>query len=306
MGSSNWNAQSYTDYSKTVSSKSQQQIFTSTNIHPDLDPSKFEIRESVDSQANPNSTPIIIAVDETGSMGHLAVEIIKKGLGVIVEGIIARKPVPDPHILLAVIGDAYTDSSPIQATQFEADVVITPQIEKFYLEGNGGGNGGESYALVWWFAVNKTHCDAINKRGKKGYIFTVGDESCHRELTKEQINRLFNGQVEKDESAEQLLQTCQENWNVFHLITPTGVTQRQNAGSKWRELLGERAMTIEDSNRLGEVIVSTMQINEGQNKNEVLKSWDDDTNLIVANSVKSLSAGSQQETDNIPAEIEEI
>lgn len=301
MGSSNWNSSNYTDYSRSVAGKSQQQIFTQTQCHPDLDPSKFAIRESVDSPANPASTPVIIAVDETGSMGVLAENIIKRGLGVIVEGIINRKPITDPHILLAAVGDAYCDSSPIQTTQFEADTVICQQIEKFYLEGCGGGNGGESYPLVWWFALNKTHCDAINIRKRKGYIFTIGDEAYHPTLAREHIKRFLGGDVEADCSAAHLLTELQEKWEVFHLITPTGATENQDAKLKWRELLGERAIIIEDWNRLGEVIVSAMQINEGQDVNQVLNSWDGDTNIVVRKSLKDMVPSNKQST-----EIQEI
>lgn len=301
MGSSNWNAQSYRSYSQTVSTKSQQQIFTNTTgCHPDLNPSKFSIRESVDSPANPKSTPVIIGVDETGSMGYLATDIIKKGLGIIIEGIIDRKPIKDPHILLAGIGDAYIDDAPIQVTQFEADTVITQQIEKLFIEGNGGGNGGESYSLIWWFALNKTRCDAINLRNRKGYLFTIGDESCHPQITKEQIKHFFDCDVEKDVSSAELLAECQEKWEVFHIVTPTTTTSHQNAIDKWRELLGERAIVIEDWHKLSEVIVSVMQVNEGQDVNQVIKSWDGDTNLVVASAVTGLSKPNQQ------TEIEEI
>lgn len=290
MGSSNWSASSYRNYSTSVASKSQQQIFTNTSgCHDDLNPSKFDVRESVDSKANPNSTPVIIGVDETGSMGYLATDIIKKGLGIIIEGIIDRKPITDPHILLAGIGDAYIDDAPIQTTQFEADTVITKQIEKLYIEGNGGGNGGESYSLVWWFALNKTKCDAIDIRNRKGYLFTIGDESCHPQITKEQIKHFFNCGVEKDVSSTELLAECQDKWEVFHLITPTSMTNHQNAIEKWRELLGERAIVIEDWHKLSEVIVSIMQVNEGQDVDKVIGSWDGDTSLVVGSAVSGLS-----------------
>lgn len=289
MGNSNWDSGSYANYSRVVSTKTQQQIFTQTDCHEDLDPSKFNIRESCDSVANPKSTPVIIAVDETGSMGHLATEIIKKGLGIIVEGIIDRKPITDPHILLAGIGDAYVDSAPIQTTQFEADIVICKQIEKIFIENGGGGNGGESYPLVWWFALNKTHCDAINIRNRKGYLFTIGDESYHKEITKEQIRQFLNGSIEKNISVEELFEDCREKWEIFHLITPTDSTSYQNAIKKWQELLGERAIVVDDWHKLGEVIVSIMQVNEGQDTEEVINSWDGDTSLVVASAVSGLA-----------------
>lgn len=293
MGNSNWDPGSYSNYSRSVAGKSQQQIFNQTTCHPDLDPSKFALRESVDSPANPNSTPIIVAVDETGSMGILAENIIKKGLGIIVEGIINRKPISDPHILLAAVGDAYCDSAPLQTTQFEADTVICQQIEKFYLEGNGGGNGGESYPLIWYFAMNKTHCDAINIRKRKGYLFTIGDEAYHPMLARDHIKRFMNGDIEADTPANELLADLQEKWEVFHLITPTRSTESQNAIDKWRELLGERAIVINDWNRLGEIIVSAMQINEGQDASRVLNSWDGDTNIVVREALSDLAPASK-------------
>jgi hypothetical protein len=290
MGSSRWDDKQYATYSRSVSQKTQQQIFTNTSgCHADLDPSKFAVRESCDSSANPKSTPIIIGVDETGSMGILAETIIKQGLGIIVQGIYDRKPVTDPHVLLAAIGDANCDIAPIQTTQFEADVCLTKQIEKFYIEGNGGGNGGESYPLVWWFAAYKTHCDAILKRSRMGYLFTVGDEAPHKIITRDQIERFMGGTAEADVSIDQLLEEVSNSWNVFHLITPTGSTRGQNAVAKWRELLGERAIEVADHNRLGEIIVSIMQVNEGQNADVVADSWNGSTSIAVRKAVSGLS-----------------
>lgn len=288
MGNSNWNPSQYGSYSRTVSNKSQQQIFTNqSGCDPDLDPAKFTTRESVDSPANPESTPIILAVDVTGSMGILATQIVKEGLGIIMDNVISRKPVTDPHILLSAIGDCFCDRAPIQATQFEADMKLVRQIEKIFIEGGGGGNGGESYLAAWWMASNKTKCDAFDKRGRKGYLFTIGDEACHATLAGSHIKQ-FLGMVSEDMSADNLLQTCQQNWNVFHLITPTGATEDQNAITKWRELLSERAIVIDDWKKMAEVIVSLMQVNEGQSKEDVIGSWDNKTGQVVAAAIKSL------------------
>lgn len=288
MGNSNWNPSQYQNYSRSVSSKSQQQIFTNqSGCDPELDPAKFTVRESVDSVANPEATPVILAVDCTGSMGILATQIIKEGLGIIMENIISKKPVTDPHLLLAAIGDCFCDRAPIQATQFEADMKLVQQIEKIFIEGGGGGNGGESYLSVWWLASNKMKCDAFDKRGRKGYLFTIGDEACHTTLAGSHIKQ-FLGVASEDMSADDLLQTCQQNWNVFHLITPTGATEDQNAITKWRELLGERAIVIDDWKKMAEVVVSLMQVNEGQSKEDVIGSWDNQTGKIVAAAIKSL------------------
>lgn len=173
---------SHVDWDRHVTSsgyatRGLHEVFTGRQINPDLDPSKFRYREAVDSEANPETTPIILACDETGSMGELAHIIIQNALGGIMNALYTRKPVTNPQILCAGVGDAECDQAPIQVTQFEADGVnLSKQIEKIYIEGNGGGNSGESYPLVWFFAAYKTKCDAIRKRHRKGYIFTIGDE----------------------------------------------------------------------------------------------------------------------------------
>lgn len=290
MGCSRWDADKYSVYSRSVANKTQQQIFTNTTgCHDELNPAKFQVRESRDSVQNPASTPVIIGVDETGSMGFLATEIIKNGLGVIVQGIYDRKPVTDPHVMLAAIGDTECDLAPIQTTQFEADVKLVSQIERFYIEAGGGGNGGESYPVLWWLALNKTRCDAISKRGRKGYLFTIGDEAPHGRLSREAIKRFLNADVESDVNIVELLNQALNQWHVFHLITPTEATRDQNATAQWRELLGERAIEVSDHTKLGEIIVSLMQVNEGHDPQKVIASWDGSTGLVVGRAVSGLS-----------------
>lgn len=292
MGNSNWNAGAYAVHANNVHGATQQQVFTNTaGCHDDLNPAKFKVRESRDSAANPLSTPVIIGVDETGSMGHLAVGIIKTQLGIIMQGIYDRKPVTDPHVILLGLGDAYSDHAPIQATQFEADMKLVEQISKIFIESNGGGNGGESYPLAWWLARHKTSCDCQEKRGKRGYLFTIGDEAPHPVITKDQVKRFFDVDVESDVKIDDLLREAQARWHVFHLITPTDATKYQGAEAKWKILLGERAIVVDDHTKLGEVIVSIMQVNEGHDADAVAASWGADagTAIVVKNSLRGLT-----------------
>ena len=129
MGSSRMDPRDWDRYASTTRSKSTAAIYTSRGINPDLDPRGITVRESCDSDVNPNSTPIIIALDVTGSMGMLADNMVKHGLGTLFEEIYTRKPVPDPHIMLMAVGDAEAgDSAPLQATQFEADLKQSRQL----------------------------------------------------------------------------------------------------------------------------------------------------------------------------------
>lgn len=281
MGNASYN---HVDWSAHVKSayagKSRHDIFTRSGMDPDLDPSKFKYREAVDSAANPQTTPIILAVDETGSMGHLAEVIIKEGLGTIMNALYNRKPVTDPQILCAGVGDAEVDEAPIQVTQFEADGVnLSKQVEKIYIEGNGGGNDGESYPLAWFFAGYKTKCDAIRKRKRKGYLFTIGDEAPLLRLTKDHVDRFFGLDAQADMQAKVLLADVSKDWEIFHLIVKP--VDHQPVEKAWHDLLGPRAIRVQDHNRLAEGIVAVIETCEGRSSKDVVKGWTGDSAIIV-------------------------
>jgi len=103
-------------------------------MHDDYDPGRIAMRESRDSDENPEAIPIIIGIDITGSMGVLAEELVIRGLNETFTALLNRKPVSDPHVMAMAIGDAYCDAAPLQVTQFEADLRIFEQLRQLWLE----------------------------------------------------------------------------------------------------------------------------------------------------------------------------
>src|SRR5690606_12101625 len=99
MGGGRWDDSHYRSYSKKVADKPREQVYRSRNLDPYLDPSKIQFRESRDTPGKESSNPIIIGLDVTGSMGMIAEIIAKEKLGVLVNQILQRKPVTDPHLL---------------------------------------------------------------------------------------------------------------------------------------------------------------------------------------------------------------
>lgn len=290
MGAGSWDPGTYASYSAPLRSKSTSAIFTSHKLDDYLNPLKFTVRESRDSTVNPASTPIIIASDVTGSMGSLAGQIIKNDLGTIMKEVYDRKPVTDPHILISAVGDTFYDRAPFQATQFEADISIAAQMEKFFIEGGGGGNSGESYIAAWYFAAYRTAVDSFAKRGKKGFLFTIGDEAPLLTLKKEHIKNFFGDDVQGDMAASDLLDIVRQSWNVFHIqVAPHG--RWTHDPSFWRDLIGQGLILLEDTSKLGEVIVSTMQIVEGSDHKAVANSWSGDTSIVVSKATKDIVRG---------------
>lgn len=292
MGTSRWDPDNWADYARSTAGRSTGAIFTSASLDPSMDPGRITLRESRDSAANPASNAIIIGLDVTGSMGMIADALARRGLGVLVEEILARKPVSDPHIMAMGIGDAWCDRAPLQVTQFEADIRIARQLEKIYLEHGGGGNSFESYNLPWYFAATRTSIDCFEKRGHKGYLFTVGDEQPPPVLLASHIQGLFGTGPQTDIATRDLLAMVSRTYHVFHVVVEEGDYARRHMPqvmSKWTELLGQRVLRLSDHTRLAEVVVSAIQVSEGIDPNTVAGSWSGSTGLVVKRALDGLT-----------------
>lgn len=300
MGYQRWDDDDWKRVSSTTRAKPIQQVFTSHGMKDYLNPCDVAVRESRDSVANPLSTAAIVALDVTGSMGRIAHEIAGKSLGILFTEIYDRKPITDPHLMFMAVGDVRGDRAPLQVSQFEADVRIVDQLTDIYLEGNGQGNLSESYQLPWYFAAMHTSIDCFEKRGKKGYLFTMGDERAPVTLTRDQIKRVTGDEVERDFAPEELLKMAQKMYHVFHIVIEQGSGFRGDSSmvlSTWKDMLGENVLRCEDHSKLSEIIVSTMQIIEGADKQQVINSWGGDTSLVVSKAVRDLSVATSKSGD---------
>ena len=70
-GSYDYSSRSLRAQSAGYNTKSTHEIFESRSINVAMSPLGIDIRESRDSAEHPNSYPIIIALDVTGSMGSI-------------------------------------------------------------------------------------------------------------------------------------------------------------------------------------------------------------------------------------------
>lgn len=280
--------------SKTVTGKTSAQIFTSNKMPKGMDPKDIKLRESRDSANFPESTGIILALDVTGSMSIIPEELImKEKLKPLIQELLERKPISDPHIMAMAVGDAYSDQAPLQVSQFEGDIRIAEQMKSLFLEGNGGGNNKESYNLPWYFAARKTELDSLEKRGKKGFLFTFGDEPCPPVLEKEHIKKIFGDNVPGDISTPDLLAMVQQKYHVFHVVVEEGDYARSRPKAvydSWNAVMPKgHVLPLKDYTKIAEVVVSALERYAGKSVKAIEKSWGDkSTGLIVRDAIKDL------------------
>jgi hypothetical protein len=276
----------------SVATKSVAETF-SRAAKADFNPATVERRESCETADKPQVTPIIIALDVTGSMGKIPHELIKGGLGTLMEQILARKSIPNPHVMFMAVGDVNYDSSPLQVTQFEADIRIAEQLKELFIEGGGGGNESESYPIAWYFAATKTDLDCLKNRGEKGLLFTIGDEFYPAGINGAHLKKFLGLTEAADVSTAAILEQTQKMFDVFHLCINQGSNYKPEVQQQWNELLGERAIPVADYNKVSEIIVSTIDVMRGHKPaTEVVASWggDRETQLAVAQAIGGLSA----------------
>lgn len=295
MGGGTFDRASYASFSAATATKTTADIYSRDSIHKDLNPLGVKMRESRDSADSPEATPIIVALDITGSMGMIADVIARKGLGTLFEGILDRKPVTNPHLMFMGIGDVEAgDRAPLQVSQFEADNRIVEQLTQLYLEHGGGGNDHESYHLPWYFAAMHTVHDAMEKRGKRGYLFTVGDEQVPNDLMPAHIEQVLGYKPQAKISCREALEAAERMYNVYHIVIKEGSHARRHLTrviSGWRELLGQNVVVLDDHEALAETIVSIIEVAEGRDAADSAKAWGGKGGRAVLDAVKHLPRG---------------
>ena len=286
MGHGTWTTSSYSDYTtksrglsadEFAASKdfTAQTMYTSRHLPKELNPANIT-RECCDSDEHPDTFPVILALDVTGSMGGAAMKVAQK-LNEIMTNLYEDNGVKDIEFCVMGIGDLAYDTAPIQISQFESDIRIAEQLDKVYFEAGGGGNKYESYTAAWYMGARHCSLDCW-KRGKKGIIITMGDELANPYLPKAQLTRVTGDKLQDDINTPDLLQEVKEKFNVYHISVKdreTSYTMYQNwydEDSKWKELLGNNYY-VASLDELAAVIVNIIK----------------DNTLSITNSVEEVS-----------------
>lgn len=216
-------------------------------LHPTMDPRNKPHRESRDSDDNPTSTPIAVALDVTGSNRHIAQMVLAdlpKLMGVIQD----QGIVPHPQLMFCAVGDATCDRVPFQIGEYETDdEKCEESIGNIYLEGGGGGQNTESYETMMWFFANRVDTDAWDKRGEKGFLFIIADEAPYSEVANKYLQQWFGVEDGPDLDVVHIAEQLQERFEVFCLRPQGGYFNDTSIINIWKALLPEeRVIQVED------------------------------------------------------------
>lgn len=212
------------------------QSFTADRMKKVLNP-KGVIRECVNTDEHPNTVPVIIGLDVTGSMGDACQECAET-LGTIMKTLYDR--FKDVEVMVMGIGDFEYDDAPLQVSQFESDVRIAEQLDNIYMEQGGGGNNYESYSAAWYFGLYKTKLDAFDKQGRKGIIITMGDEPLNPDLPVARLKDYLGESQPGTVDTQKLYAEASKKFDIYHLFIEHGWRNAEEGGGElWGKLLGQ-------------------------------------------------------------------
>lgn len=109
--------------------------------------------------------------------------------------------------------------------------------------------------LAWYFAAFHTAIDCFEKRKKKGFLFTIGDEPTLPDIPVKDLKAIMgNGQYEPS-YATTLLDKARQSYHVYHLhIKQTYAGSMQETMDGWKQLLGDHLIILEDHKEVSTVL----------------------------------------------------
>lgn len=224
-----------------------------------MNPHGVVARESRDSESHPESVAVIFALDVSGSMGEIPAKLAKETLPEFMRAMLDAG-VADPQILFMGIGNAISDSAPLQVGQFESTEKLMDQwLTWLFLEGAGGG-GNESYELAMFFAARHTDIDCLKKRHRRGYLFITGDEPPNPVVSKTQVANLIGDRLKSDIPIADMIEELQRSYEPFFLIPDA--SRGHSVGRAWRDLLGDRVIVMDtpgDTSYVASGLVSLLE-----------------------------------------------
>ncbi|HXA61059.1 MAG TPA: hypothetical protein VNW94_18010 [Streptosporangiaceae bacterium] len=233
-------------------------------VHPDLDPFGVGLRESRDCAEHPESLAVAVLFDVTGSMRWVPRTLQAKLPELL--GLLRRKGyVEHPQVMFGAIGDATCDRAPLQIGQFESGNRMDDDLGKILLEGGGGGGRlRESYELAMYFMARHTSIDCLEKRGKRGYLFIIGDERAYPKLKAREVRRVVGDGLRDNCPLAFVLFALQRMYDVYFIIPE----EAQNSGNAevaafWRSRLGRNVIQLDDLDATCETIALTIGLAEG-------------------------------------------
>ena len=256
MGYGSYSYEAHQAITSSRAGQSAAAVFKGTVVDPKMDPKGVKYRESRDSKDNPNSLGIVFALDISGSMASIPVDIATRQLPGFMKLLTGAK-VASPQVLFAALTDVQGDGRPLQVGQFETTAEL---MDRWLTRCSLKGGGDELYELAFHFFARHTAMDCWEKRQRKGYLFMTGDEPSNTTLSGALVKRWFGTDVQ-DLTLEAVIADVRRTFHPF-FIAPD---RNRGAGvsSFWTPYLRESFIVLDDPSDTCAAAAGLVALGEG-------------------------------------------
>jgi hypothetical protein len=109
-----------------------------------------------------------------------------------------------------------------------------------------------------------TSLDCYEKRGKRGYLFVIGDEIPYPKVKRKEVAKVIGDGLQADLSTEVLVRELERTYDVYYILPRlTHHWDNPEVHRRWVELLGQNVLRLEDPAGICEMIASTIGVAEG-------------------------------------------
>lgn len=200
-------------------------------------------------------TPVVVAVDVTGSMGQWPGIIFEK-LPVLYGE--ARLHLPDVDLSFCAIGDANIDQYPLQICDFAKGKRLEEHINSLFPEGGGGGGIKESYELAAYFYAR--HCQLAGA-ARALFVF-CGDEGFYERIKVGSVRKLTGDAPTADLDSYDIFAELGRRFDVYMLRVPyDDPVKDEIIHEQWQRALGRQTvLRMEDPRRIVDCIIGLAAI----------------------------------------------
>ncbi len=130
-------------------------------------------------------------------------------------------------------------------------------------------------------------------------IFTFGDEECPQVLEAKHIKKFLGDDVPADISTKDLLKMVSQKYDVYHVIVEEGSHARSNSKqvhASWEKVLPkDHIISLKDYKKLSEVLVSVLEVHNGKDPKDVVKSWQGPVAKTVEDAISHMTPGAREQ-----------
>ncbi len=172
---------------------------------------------------------------------------------------------PDLQISFGAVGDANSDHYPLQIRDFKAGKALDGELNALFLEGNGGGQGMETYELAGLYDLKRCEIPkAVNP-----FYFLLCDEGYYKDINPDHVKEYIGIDLAEPMTADEVWKQLKQKFKVYILRCSCTHNYSEyteiEVHKQWVKTFGaDHVILMEDAARVVDCILGILAMETGK------------------------------------------